>query len=63
MCWILPLKQPSLRGEVLDHLLLYGPPGLGKTTMAMILASEMGVNYKITSAPALERPGILLGYW
>jgi holliday junction DNA helicase RuvB len=49
------------RSEVLDHLLLYGPPGLGKTTMAMILASEMGVNYKITSAPALERPRDIVG--
>ncbi|MFM9160272.1 MAG: AAA family ATPase, partial [Dolichospermum sp.] len=50
------IKAAKSRSEVLDHLLLYGPPGLGKTTMAMILASEMGVNYKITSAPALERP-------
>ncbi len=53
------------RKESLDHLLLYGPPGLGKTTMSLILASEMGVNCKITSAPALERPrditGLLVG--
>jgi Holliday junction DNA helicase RuvB len=55
------IKAAKLRGEVLDHLLLYGPPGLGKTTMAMILASEMGVNYKITSAPALERPRDIVG--
>ncbi|BAZ39991.1 Holliday junction DNA helicase RuvB [Calothrix sp. NIES-4101] len=55
------IKAAKLRGEVLDHLLLYGPPGLGKTTMAMILASEMGVNYKITSAPALERPRDIAG--
>ena len=53
------------RQEPLDHLLLYGPPGLGKTTMSLILASEMGVNCKITAAPALERPrditGLLIG--
>ncbi len=55
------IKAAKSRNEVLDHLLLYGPPGLGKTTMAMILASEMGVNYKITSAPALERPRDIVG--
>ncbi|GAX37275.1 Holliday junction branch migration DNA helicase RuvB [Nodularia sp. NIES-3585] len=55
------IKAAKSRGEVLDHLLLYGPPGLGKTTMAMILASEMGVDYKITSAPALERPRDIVG--
>ncbi|MEH1826199.1 Holliday junction branch migration DNA helicase RuvB [Nostoc sp. C052] len=55
------IKAAKSRAEVLDHLLLYGPPGLGKTTMAMILASEMGVNYKITSAPALERPRDIVG--
>ncbi|MBW4607505.1 MAG: Holliday junction branch migration DNA helicase RuvB [Hassallia sp. WJT32-NPBG1] len=55
------IKAAQSRSEVLDHLLLYGPPGLGKTTMAMILASEMGVNYKITSAPALERPRDIVG--
>lgn len=49
------------RGEALDHLLLYGPPGLGKTTMSLILASEMGVNCKITAAPALERPRDITG--
>lgn len=49
------------RKEPLDHLLLYGPPGLGKTTMAMILASEMGVKCKITAAPALERPRDITG--
>ncbi|MFC2015141.1 Holliday junction branch migration DNA helicase RuvB [Chloroflexota bacterium] len=47
------------RGEALDHLLLYGPPGLGKTTLAFIVAAEMGVNLKITSGPAIERTGDL----
>jgi Holliday junction DNA helicase RuvB len=49
------------RQEPLDHLLLYGPPGLGKTTMALILAGEMGVACKITTAPALERPRDIAG--
>lgn len=47
------------RGEPLDHVLLYGPPGLGKTTLASIIAVEMGVNVRITSGPAIERPGDL----
>ena len=55
------IKAAKARGETLDHLLLYGPPGLGKTTMALILASYMGVNCKITSAPALERPRDIMG--
>ena len=55
------IKAAKSRNEVMDHLLLYGPPGLGKTTMAMILASEMGVSCKITSAPALERPRDIVG--
>lgn len=47
------------RGEPLDHVLFYGPPGLGKTTLAHVLANEMGVNIKITAGPAVERPGDL----
>ncbi len=47
------------REEPLDHVLLYGPPGLGKTTLAFIIASEMGVNIRVTSGPAIERPGDL----
>lgn len=49
----------KIRGEALDHVLLYGPPGLGKTTLAAIIAAEMGVNFRITSGPALERAGDL----
>src|SRR4030043_790229 len=47
------------RGEPLDHVILYGPPGLGKTTLAYIIAAEMGVNIRISSGPAIERPGDL----
>jgi len=55
------IKAAQTREESLDHLLLYGPPGLGKTTISLILATEMGVNCKITAAPALERPRDILG--
>lgn len=55
------IQAAKTRQEALDHLLLYGPPGLGKTTMSLILAAEMGVNCKITAAPALERPRDITG--
>ena len=51
------LEAAKQRNESLDHVLLYGPPGLGKTTLASIIGHEMGVNLKITSGPAIERPG------
>lgn len=53
------INAAKIRGEALDHVLLYGPPGLGKTTLAAIIAAEMGVNFRITSGPALERAGDL----
>ena len=51
------IKAAKVRGEPLDHVLFYGPPGLGKTTLAGIIANEMGVNMKVTSGPAIEKPG------
>ncbi|MDO9445116.1 MAG: AAA family ATPase, partial [Dehalococcoidia bacterium] len=53
------IEAAQKRGEPLDHLLFHGPPGLGKTTLAMIVAAEMGVSIRITSGPALERAGDL----
>ncbi len=55
------IKAAKMRGEALDHTLFHGPPGLGKTTLAHIIANEMGVNMKVTSGPVLDKPGDLAG--
>ena len=55
------VEAAKMRGESLDHVLLFGPPGLGKTTLANIIANELGVGFKITSGPVLDKPGDLAG--
>ena len=55
------VEAAKLRGESLDHVLLFGPPGLGKTTLANIIANELGVGFKVTSGPVLDKPGDLAG--
>jgi len=55
------VQAAKMRGEALDHVLLHGPPGLGKTTLANIIAAELSVNLKLTSGPVLEKPGDLAG--
>lgn len=55
------VQAAKMRSDALDHVLLYGPPGLGKTTLSHIIAAELGVGIKITSGPVLDKPGDLAG--
>ena len=55
------VKAAKMRGEALDHVILHGPPGLGKTTLSAIIANELGVGIKTTSGPVLDKPGDLAG--
>jgi Holliday junction DNA helicase RuvB len=55
------VQAAKLRTEALDHVLLHGPPGLGKTTLSSIIANELNVGFKITSGPVLDKPGDLAG--
>ena len=55
------VQAAKMRGEPLDHILFYGPPGLGKTTLSNIIANELGVGFKLTSGPVLDKPGDLAG--
>jgi Holliday junction DNA helicase RuvB len=55
------VSAASMRNEPMDHVLLHGPPGLGKTTLSNIIANELGVGFKVTSGPVLDKPGDLAG--